>query len=282
MIAFLNGRFVPEEQAVVSIHDRCFLYGDGLFETLRIYNGKPFRWTQHMERLKCGARFLKIELPLTLEEIRRSVGMLIEQNGVSEAVLRMTLSRGIGVRGYSTREAKKPFLVMTLHPAPIFDPNNNPVWRLFTSSIRVAANDPFATLKTCNKLAQIYARMEAESQGADDALLLNTNGQVAEAASSNLFWVEHKTIFTTPIADGALPGVTRGVVIELCPRVGFGCEERSISPDQLCQAEGLFLTVTTAEIVEVMSLDHVAVKQSPIVGQLRQAYRRQVTQETLG
>src|SRR5258705_7895212 len=137
MIVFLNGRFVPEKDAVVSIHDRCFLYGDGLFETLRIYNGKPFRWAQHLERLKCGARFLKIELPFPLEEIRESAGILIEQNQQPEAILRMTLSRGVGVRGYSTRGAKKPFLVMTLHPAPIVALNNKTVWRLITSSIRV-------------------------------------------------------------------------------------------------------------------------------------------------
>ncbi|MEO8425660.1 MAG: aminodeoxychorismate lyase [Verrucomicrobiota bacterium] len=281
MIVFLNGRFVPEEEAVVSVHDRCFLYGDGLFETLRIYNGKPFRWEQHLERLKYGARFLKIELPFTPEAIRQSAGILIEQNQQTEAILRMTLSRGVGVRGYSTRGAKKPFLVMTLHPAPLVAPNNNPVWRLITSSIRVAAKDPIATLKTCNKLAQVFARMEAESQCADEALLLNTNGRVAEAASSNVFWIENKIIFTTPLADSALAGITRGVILELCPRVGLRCEEKSISPNHLCQAEGVFVTMTTAEIVEVMSLDGVAVKQSPVIGQLREAYHRQIRLETL-
>jgi branched-chain amino acid aminotransferase len=281
MIVFLNGRFVPEEDAVVSIHDRCFLYGDGLFETLRIYNGKPFRWAQHMERLKCGARFLKIDLPFTPEEIRQNAGILIEQNQQSEAILRLTLSRGVGVRGYSTRGANKTCLVMTLHPAPIVAPNNNPGWRLITSSIRVPAKDPIATLKSCNKLVQIFARMEAESQCADEALLLNTNGQVAEAASSNVFWIVNKTIFTTPLADGALAGITRGVILELCPGVGLSCEERSISPNQLREVEGVFVTVTSAEIVEVISLDGVPVKQSPIVGQLREAYYRQIRRETL-
>ena len=279
MVAFVNGRFVPEEDAVVSIHDRCFLYGDGLFETIRIYDGKPFRWAQHLERLKCGARFLKIELPFTPEEIRQSAGILIEQNQQSEAILRMTLSRGVGVRGYSTRGANTPFLVMTLHPTPIVAPNN-PVWRLITSSIRVPAKDPIATLKTCNRLVQIFARMEAETQCADEALLLNTNGQLAEAASSNVFWIENQTIFTTPLADSALAGVTRGVILELCPGLGLRCEERSISPNQLREAEGVFATLTTAEIVEVMSLDGVAIKQSPIVGQLREAYHRQIRRET--
>ena len=265
---------------MVSIHDRCFLYGDGLFETLRIYNGRPFRWAQHIERLKCGARFLKIELPFTPEEIRQSAGILIEQNRRLEAILRITLSRGVGERGYSTHGAKKAFLVMTLHPAPIVAPIKHPTWQLITSSVRVPVKDPFATLKTCNKLVQIFSRMEAESQGADEALLLNTNDQVAETASSNVFWIENKTIFTTPLADSALAGVTRSVILELCPSVGLGCEEKSISPNLLCEAEGVFVTLTTAEIVEVMSLDGVALKQSPIPGQLREAYHRQIRRET--
>jgi branched-chain amino acid aminotransferase len=280
MIVLLNGQFVPEEQAVISVFDRGFLYGDGLFETLRVFNGKPFRWAQHMERLHQGAEFLKIPLPFTPERLRDFASQLVARNSMPDSLLRLTLSRGIGVRGYSPKGAESPALVMSLHPAPALDASNPPRWRLITSSSRLPANEPLARFKTCNKLPQILARSEADSVNADEALLLNTNGHVVEAASSNLFWIENGTICTPPLPSGILPGVTRAVVLEVCSRIGLEAREASVRLEQLRHAEGVFLSLSTVGIAESISLDGVSLAHSPLVDKLHAAYWKLLHRET--
>src|SRR5213593_2119906 len=190
MLVFLNGQFLPEEQAVVSVFDRGFLYGDGLFETLAVFNGTPFRWAPHWARLQRGAEFLKITLPFPSEALRGFAAQLIAQNQMPASLLRLTLSRGVGVRGYSPKGADRPSLIMSLHPRPASGLPTLPRWRLITSRLRLPANEPLAQFKTCNKLPQILARAEADAAGAEEALLLNTDGFVVEASSSNLFWLE--------------------------------------------------------------------------------------------
>ncbi len=199
MRVFLNGKFVPEEKAVVSVFDRSFLYGDGLFEAIRIFNGKPFRWEQHLQRLRQGATFLKIKVPFSSDQLLSGALNLIAKNKMSDSVLRLVLSRGVGTPGYSPRDAKKPTVVMSLRPAPKNDLKNPAQWKLITSSFRLPANDPLAAFKTCNKLPQVLARAEADAAGANEALLSNTNGFVVEGASSNLFWIKGGTIYTSPL-----------------------------------------------------------------------------------
>jgi branched-chain amino acid aminotransferase len=279
MIVFFNGQHIPEERALVSIFDRSFLYGDGLFETIRICQGKPFRWSQHIERLRRGAAFLKIQAPLPTEELQKHVQELVRRNAMPESVLRITLSRGIGHRGYSPAGADHPNLVMSLHPAPAPDPRHLPQWRLMISSLRVAANDPVAHHKTCNKLHQVLARAEADSQGADEALLLNTDGEVVEAASGNLFWIGDGVVHTPPLASGVLPGITREVVMEVCQSSGLACCEDRTRVSALHQAEAVFLTLTTLGVVEAVSLDGVVLKQSSLTGQIRDAYQELVEKE---
>src|SRR5689334_20578438 len=132
MIVFLNGQFVPETQAVVPVNDRGFLYGDGLFETVRVVNGRPFRLAEHLERLARGADFLKIRCPFRPEQLQEYAAQLIEQNRLFESVLRLTLTRGPGERGYAPPANGRPTVVMTLHPAP---PREAPgSWNLVTSS----------------------------------------------------------------------------------------------------------------------------------------------------
>ena len=280
MIVLLNGQFVPEEQAVVSVFDRSFLYGDGLFETLRVFNGKPFRWAQHMERLQQGAQFLKIPVPFTPERLRDFANELVARNRMPDSLLRLTLSRGVGVRGYSPKGAETPVLVMSLHPAPALDASNPPRWRLITSSSRLPANEPLARFKTCNKLPQILARAEADSVNADEALLLNTNGHVVEASSSNLFWIANGTICTPPLPSGILPGVTRAVVFEVCSGLGIEAGEVNLRLKQLRCAEGVFLSLSTAGIAECISLDGLPLAHSPLLDKLHAAYWKLLHSET--
>ena len=272
VLIFLNGQFVPEERAVVSVLDRGFLYGDGLFETMRIFNGKPFRWREHLERFQNGAEFLKIKLPFDPEALRGFVEELIEKNNLPDALLRMTLSRGIGVRGYSPKGAENPTIVMSLHPAPRHG-GKSPRWKLITSTHRLPANEPLAHFKTCNKLAQILARSEADAAGADEALLLNTDGFVVEGASSNLFWIEDDTICTPPLASGVLPGVTRAVVLEICKKLGLKTSQANIGIEGLKSADGVFVSLSSFGIVEAASLEGRAVSESPLAKQIQQNYQ---------
>jgi len=277
MIVFLNGQFVPEEQATVSVFDRAFLYGDGLFETMCVANGKPFRWWDHMERLRKGGDFLGIKIPFGCKTLEKFAAELIAKNQMSDALLRLTVSRGVGLRGYSPKGADKPFLVMTLHPAPA---TVVALWKLHTASFRLPAGEKLAHFKTANKLAQVLARTEADAVGADEALLCNTEGFVVEGASSNLFWVEGDTVCTPPLESGILAGVTRAVTLELCQQFGLALAERQITPEGLRQASGVFLTLSSLGVVEANELDGMRLARASIVSKLAQAYQQLLARET--
>jgi aminodeoxychorismate lyase len=280
MIVFLNGEFVPEDRALVSVFDRSFLYGDGLFETVRMANGLPFRWQQHMHRLSEGAKFLGISIPFQPKQLLAAATELAAANTMPEALLRLTLSRGVGVRGYSPRQADHPTLVMTLHPAPDMDAQQPPQWRLAVSSFRLPAGERLAQFKTCNKLPQILARAEADAAGAEEGLLLNTAGFAAEGASSNLFWIESQEVCTPPLLDGVLAGVTRAVVFGLCRNLGVPCCEKEITIDRVLGTEGVFLSLSSVGIAEAIALDDRALKQSPLTKQLHAAYLQAMRSET--
>ncbi len=277
-MVFLNGTFVPEKQAVVSVFDRCYLYGDGLFETMLVSRGVVFRWDLHMQRLERGAGFLGISIPFSEPQLRQYVVQLIRENNRSEALLRLTLSRGVGIRGYSPRGASCPTVVMSLHPAPETATLTN--WALSTASIRLPANEPVAQLKHCNKLPQILARAQAEQAGADEALLTNTEGQVVEGASSNLFWIQEGAICTPPLEGGILAGVTRLVVLELCRKLKVTCREENIDIGGLLRSEGVFLSLSSYGIVQAISLDSRALPLNPLTSTLHRAYGDLVQRET--
>lgn len=272
MLVFLNGAFVPEEKAVVSVFDRGFLYGDGVFEAIRVFNGKPFRWREHIERLRAGAEFLKIKLPISRKRLQIVANKFIQENGIPDCLLRITLTRGIGVAGYSPTNADKPTLAMVLRPAPNWDRAHPPQWKLVSSSFRLVADDPLGRFKTCNKLPQILARAEADEAGADEALLLNTDGFVAEGTSSNVFWIMGRAIYTPPVAAGILPGVTRSVVFELAAKLGIAIREKKILLKDLRRMDGVFLSLTSRGIVEASSLDGKLLKRSELTRRMRDAY----------
>jgi aminodeoxychorismate lyase len=273
MLVCLNGEFVPEEKAVVSVFDRSFQLGDGLFETMRVYRGKPFRWEDHIERLRRGASLLKIKLPFGEKELHAHALRLIEENRMPESLLRIQLSRGVGKRGYSPKGADRPTVVMSLHSAPDDEGKPPPEWRAITATPRLPANEPLAEFKTCNKLPQILAKTEADAAGADEALLLNTSGEIVEGASSNLFWIQDSTICTPPLVSGVLAGVTRIVVLELCRKLGLPSREAAITPAGLLETQGVFVSLSSRGIVEVVSLAGKNLNRSPLVKIIQSAYR---------
>ncbi len=276
MIVFLNSQFVSEDQARVSIFDRGFTYGDGLFETLRVYGGKPFRWGQHWKRLERGADALRIQLPFSSTEAFCLVEQLLEKNDLSDAVLRINLSRGVGPRGYSIAGCGQPAFVLSLHEV---HKSNGPVqWKLATSSFRLLKNDPLGAIKHGNKIMQIAARLEAEEKGADEALLLNIEGEIVEAATANFFWIQNGEIFTPPLSTGALPGVTREVVAEICEKLKVPLKEKVVAREGF-KADAAFLTASVLEIVGVATIDRLTLSPDALIEKISAAYREMVKNE---
>jgi len=236
MTVFLNGRLVPEAEGQVSVLDRGLLYGDGLVETFRVFGGRTFRWDAHLARLRDGVQALGYKLPYTNGELRAFASQLIRENKIKEGILRLVLTRGIGPEGYSPKGAENGSVAMTLHPAPEVDPQAPPQWRIMTSSHALRLNDPLSKYKTCSRLTHVMARAEAEAHGANDALLLTTNREVASAATANLFWFRNGTVFTPTPASGALPGVTRGVILEICQELNIIAKSLSVNNNGLSPA----------------------------------------------
>lgn len=278
MTALVNGRFVENSEASISIFDRGFLYGDGLFETMRIYSGRPFRWGRHLARLQQGADFLGIKIPFSSDKLRDYARQLIQRNSLAEGILRLTVTRGAGAPGYSIRELGTSSLVMIVFPLRSTGELVRR-WDLVTSSYRVPSGDHLSQVKSCNQLLHILVRAEAEQKGAHEGLILNTDGFVTEAAASNLFWLEDETIYTPPLSDGLLPGVTRELILELCVRLGIKTAENSVTPAGLQASDGIFMTVSSLELVEVGKLDGVTLPEPARLDDLRKAYHETVRQE---
>lgn len=277
MTVYVNGNFVPAEQAAVSVFDRGFLYGDGLFESVRVYDGMLVYWDAHAARLQRGAHALRIRIPVPLDQLRESACEILKRNLLANAILRISLSRGPGPRGYSIRGAETPTLVITAHPAPALDATPSTTWRLHTARVRLAARDPIGEFKTTSKLTHILARAEAEDAGADEALLLNTDGHIAESAAANLFWLGSDTAFTPALSSGCLAGVTRGIMLELLAAQGWKISEVLAGPEVLASALAVFTTVSSLGVVEISHLDGRPLPRHPALSTLRAAYQTAIS-----
>lgn len=278
MTVFVNGEFVSEERAVVSVFDRGFTYGDGLFDTLRLHNGRPFQWDQHIERLLAGAQFLRIDVPLKAHELRRVADELASRNNVLHGVLRISLSRGIGPRGYSPKGASRPSIVVATFAMPELS-RTLPTWRLVTSDCRVSSGDALAATKTTNKLLHVLARGDTDAKGADEALLRNAAGDLVEGTCSNLFWIERGTILTPPTDCGVLPGITRNTVLGICRSLNLPAQERRCELRHLADADGVFMTLSSLGIVEAAALDDTALRHCVEIERIRGAWLDLVREE---
>lgn len=273
---WMHGSYVPAREATVSIFDRSFLYGDGLFETLRAYHGQPFQVEAHLDRLGAGADFLGIRLPFPRETLAGALVGLLRRNELPEALLRLHLTRGVGPRGYSPAGARDPRVIVSAHPLPPAAREPRPAWTLATSPLRLPAGDPLARLKTANKLPHVLSRAAAEAAGADEALLLDPAGAVLETSSANLFWIAGHTVHTPPVPDGLLPGVTRSTILALCGPLGLATAETPTRREHLQAADGVFATLSSLEVVRITRLDGQPIAQSPLTDRIHDAYRRAV------
>ena len=255
--AFVNGRFVPEAQATVSIFDRGFLYGDGVFETMRVYGGRIFRAVEHMERLFTGLKLLGIVSVFSPEELRAVCRSLAEMNQVPDGAARV----------YRTRDST----VVTVRPHSL-SPSSRALTAIVTA---MQVDNQLSGHKTANRLLYILAQQEAASVGADEAILLNSAGRVVEFATSNLFVVKDHCLFTPPLEDGPLPGITRHVVLTMAAESGIPTRETGFGPEFLETADEVFATNSLIEIAPVTNWG----QSQEITQQFQKAYRALVKEE---
>lgn len=254
---WLDGEYYEKEDAKISVFDHGLLYGDGVFEGIRAYNGRVFRLGQHLDRLYASAKALALEIPMTKDEMTAMVDDCVRVNGLTDAYIRLVVTRGFGDLGFDPRKCNRATVFciadkIALWPAEIYDRGI----RAITSSVPVNQASALAPqIKSLNYLSHIMAKIEANYAGADEALMLEPTGQVAEATGQNLFCVNGWRVRTTPGFNGILRGVTRGAVIELAREAGYDVYEEPLTRYDLYTADELFLTGTAAEVVGIVQLD---------------------------
>ena len=232
MMLWLNGALQDSAAARLDPGERGFLLGDGLYETLAARGGKVLRLAAHAARLKRGCELL--DLPFPTVDLAEIFAAVMKANQLSDAALRLTLTRGPGPRGLTPPDAPQPTLLVTAAPLP---PAKAPIACIIASVTRRNEHSPLARVKSTNCLDNILAKQEAKARGADDALLLNSAGRLAESSAANLFVVKDGKIFTPPLADGCLPGVLRAELLH-----NLGATEQSLTPADLAGADEIFLT----------------------------------------
>ena len=233
-VIHLNGRLLPAALARIDPADRGLTLGDGLFETLRARDGRLLRLSRHLGRLRAGAAVLGLDVPYSDQELGRHLAETLAANGLGDGALRLTLTRGPAGRGLAPPAGTTPTLMIT---ASGYDADKAPASAIIATVTRRNEHSPLAGCKCLNFLDNILARQEAEKRGADEALLLNTAGRLAEASAANLFAVIDGELLTPPLGDGALPGVMRADVMER-----LGGRESPLAPDDLSRASEAFLT----------------------------------------
>lgn len=252
MLAFINGEFLQADHARISPLDRGFMYGDAVFETIRVTNGHCFLWEAHLQRLHLGARYLQIANHADNFRMDEAVKTLLNTNQIRDGFVRIQLSRGIGARGYSPLEADSPTLVMTAHPASSFRPSRV---KLMTSKIRIIADEAWTQLKTANRLPNILARREIDEAGLDEALILNHRWSISGASAANVFALHGERLTTPPLAAGGIAGTTRAFVIKTAKANGMDVREDELLLEDFHSADAAFLTSAGLLVAAVESLD---------------------------
>ncbi len=250
---WINGTIRDARAPLLSVYDRGFLYGDGVYETLRVEHGRLFHFDEHYRRLKNSARGLGLRVPYGGKVLRRGVERLLKSNGLRDAVLRITLTRGPGPLGFDPRPAKTPTCVMIATPPRRHaeDLYRRGVLLAVARVRRTPATSLDPAFKSTNNLNNILAKMEAVKRGAYEALMLNIRGDVAEGTISNVFFISGKILRTPSLDCGILSGVTRSVVLALAKREGLKVAEGHYSLKRLFRAEEVFITSTTMEVMPV-------------------------------
>lgn len=253
-MVYLNGSLVPRADARIAVMDYGFLYGYGLFETMRAYRGKVFRLDRHLERLTDSAEMLGIAVDKSV--LKNAVMDTVKANGLSEARIRLTVSIGEGGTVPDPASCGEPtVLVVAGEYQPLPDEVYEKGYRVIVSSIHRNSQSPVSQIKSLNFLENMLSRQEARTAGVDEAICLNEKGMLAEAGMSNVFMVVDGTLKTPGIASGFLPGVTREAVLEIARKLEIPVSEDDITLDELFQADEAFLTNSVMEVMPLTEVD---------------------------
>ena len=258
MLIFLNGSLVPQDEAKVSVLDRGFLYGDGVFETLRAYSGKIFRIDDHIKRLFCSADAIGLKTPFTGNYIKESLYQTLMGNNLTDAYLRLTITRGISALGLDTEGCLNPTMTIISrefsgYPADLY---RRGISAAIVNTRRIPASALNPEIKSLNFLNNIMARMEARKADASEAFMLSTEGYVAEGTVCNIFIVKEGVIKTPSLSVGILNGVTRSLVIGLAQKNNISISEQPFQPEELYSADECFVTSTLYEVMPVTSINN--------------------------
>lgn len=281
MLVYLDGNFVPKEQAVVSVFDHGFLYGDGIYETMRAYGGELFLLKKHLARLKRSADAISLKLPLSLEKIGDALIESLKVNKLRDAYVRLQISRGPGEIGLDPALCSAPTMVITAkqfhdYPAKYFERG------VAVVVVKTRRNHPLAlppSIKGTNFLNNILAKIEAVKSRAFEGIMLNWEGYVAEGTICNIFLVKNGVLYTPHLDTGILEGVTRDLVLRLAKKGNMTVTEGRLRPGKLYAADECFITNTTMEIMPVTMIDKKPVgngRPGPITAALSQAYKKEV------
>jgi branched-chain amino acid aminotransferase len=255
--ASINGSITPAAEARVSVLDNGFTFGDAVYETLRTYGGRPFELGRHLRRLRASAGRLGFAIPADDAELERRLADLLERAGNPESYIRMIVSRGVGDISYNFERVSAPTVVLVVKPlepcpASLFERG------LDVAVVSVRRNSPHAldpAIKSCNLLNNVLAVREAQGRKADEAILLNERGEVAEGASTNVFVVKGGALRTPPLAAGILAGITREVLLGLFAEMKVAVDDRPLPLAELLSADEAFLTGTVREVMPIRSID---------------------------
>ena len=257
MLIYIDGEFLPKAEAKVSVFDHGLLYGDGVFEGIRSYNGRVFKLDEHLERLYDSAKSIMLQIPIPIETMKETVLETLRRNHLSEAYIRLVITRGVGDLGLDPDKCPKPSIIIiadkiALYPQKFYEEG----LEIVTASVR--KNYPEAInprIKSLNYLNNILAKIEGKQSGAVEVLMLNADGYVAECSGDNIFWLKNEVLVTPPVHMGILEGVTRNSVIDLAREAGMRVEERVFTRHDLYIADECFLTGTAAEVIPVVKID---------------------------
>lgn len=278
MKIYIDGKYYDEKNAKISVFDHGLLYGDGIFEGIRAYNGRVFKLKEHIDRLSCSAKSIMLTLPLTHGQIMRAVVETCRLNKIHDGYIRLVVTRGIGTLGLNPNRCKKPSLIIIadkihLYPESYYRDGMEIITVPTVRNLHSALNP---AIKSLNYLNNVLAKIEANNGGCEEAIMLNAEGFVAECTGDNIFIIKDGHLFTPPLSAGALYGITRSVVIELAKKSGLTVAEPNLTRYDLFNADEFFLTGTGAEIVPVVKVDGRVIgsgKPGPITKQLVSQYR---------
>jgi branched-chain amino acid aminotransferase len=281
---YIDGKFYSEASAKVSVLDHGLLYGDGIFEGIRFYNGRVFRLEEHLVRLWDSARSICLEIPMSMRDMTEAVLETIRQNRLRDGYIRLLVTRGVGNLGLNPTQCKFPSVIIIAATIALY---HESFYRKGLTIITCATrrSNPAAlnpAVKSLNYLNNVMARIEANLAGADEALMLNDEGNVAECTADNVFIIKGGQIFTPPITAGALRGITRGIVFEIAAEFGIKISAIDITRHDVFVADECFLTGTAAEIVPVVKADGRSIgngKPGPITTRTIARFR-EMTRET--